>query len=181
MKYLYCLFSSPEPKARKWAYRKARHPCPSPSSAFSNDISLKPWSRFLPNVTYSIYRQEERKILFLFQSDKCGCYGNLYLPLTYNEKNENWHLLLSHCRYFDKTFIEMFLERSSTKHSFLLQPLNLIGYHGNPKAKFAKNFSKINSSEAVWGIKLKLCSIVSNVSLNILYCRYSSTFVAMAT
>ena len=22
-------------------------------------------------------------------------------------KNENWHLLLSHCRYFDKTFTEL--------------------------------------------------------------------------
>ena len=25
-------------------------------------------------------------------------------------KIEKWHLLPSHCRYFDKTFIEMFLE-----------------------------------------------------------------------
>ena len=25
-------------------------------------------------------------------------------------KNENWHLLLSHCRYLDRTFTEMFLE-----------------------------------------------------------------------
>ena len=40
--------------------------------------------------------------------------------------------------------------------TFLLSPLNLIGYHGNQKA---------NSSEAVWGIKIKLCRIVSNISL----------------
>ena len=77
-------------------------------------------------------------------------------------KNENWHLLLSHCRYFDKGFIEMFLEWSSTKRTNLLY---LIGYHGNQKAKFAKTYSKVNFSEAVWGIKLKLCRIVSNNSL----------------
>ena len=29
-------------------------------------------------------------------------------PLTYNGKRENWPLLLSHCRYFDKSFTEMF-------------------------------------------------------------------------
>ena len=53
-------------------------------------------------------------------------------------KNKNWHLLLSHCRYFDKSFTEMYLEWSSTKHTFLLKPLNLFGYHGNQKAKFEK-------------------------------------------
>ena len=26
---------------------------------------------------------------------------------------EKWHLLPSHCRYFNKTFIEVFLEKSS--------------------------------------------------------------------
>ena len=32
------------------------------------------------------------------------CYGNLKFPLTCNGENENWHLLLSYCRYFGKTF-----------------------------------------------------------------------------
>ena len=32
------------------------------------------------------------------------CYGNLKFPLTYNEKSESRSLLLSHCRYFDRTF-----------------------------------------------------------------------------
>ena len=31
---------------------------------------------------------------------------------------------------------------------------------------FSKIYEKINSSEAVWGIKLKLCRIVSNNSLD---------------
>ena len=30
-------------------------------------------------------------------------------------KNENWHLLLFHCRYLDESFLEMFAEWSSTK------------------------------------------------------------------
>ena len=36
------------------------------------------------------------------------CYGNLKLPLNYNGKSENWPLLLSHCKYCDKSFTEMF-------------------------------------------------------------------------
>ena len=48
----------------------------------------------------------------------------------------------------------------------LLLPLNLFGSHGNQKAKFVKKkYKKINSLEAVFGIKLKLCRIVSNSSL----------------
>ena len=47
----------------------------------------------------------------------------------------------------------------------LSKSLNLIGCHGNIKGKFSKKYSKIDSSEAVWGIKLKLCRIVSNNSL----------------
>ena len=61
------------------------------------------------------------------------------------EKNENWQLLLSHCRHFDKSFTEMFLEWFSTK------PLNLVGYHGNQKAKFAKNIKKITPQKLFGG------------------------------
>ena len=57
-------------------------------------------------------------------------------PLTYNGKSENWHLLISHCRYFDKSFSEIFVEWSSAK------PLNLIGCHGNQKVNFWKNIKK---------------------------------------
>ena len=38
------------------------------------------------------------------------CYGNLKFRLTYNGKSERRPLLLSHCKYFDKKFTEMFLE-----------------------------------------------------------------------
>ena len=38
------------------------------------------------------------------------CYGNSKFPYTYNGKSGNWHLFLCYCRYFDKSFTEMFLE-----------------------------------------------------------------------
>ena len=48
----------------------------------------------------------------------------------------------------------------------LSKPLNLIGSHGSRKAKFAKKKNKkIISSEAIRGIKLKLCRKVHNISL----------------
>ena len=50
-----------------------------------------------------------------------GCYGNFKFPLSYNGKSENWDLLLSHCKYFDKSFTEMFVEWLSTKHIILDQ------------------------------------------------------------
>ena len=45
------------------------------------------------------------------------------------------------------------------KFHFLWNFLNLIGCHGNQKAKFGKHIQKINSSEAIWGIKLKLAEM----------------------
>ena len=39
-----------------------------------------------------------------------SCYGNIKFLFTYNWKSENKSLLLSHCRYLDKSFTGMFLE-----------------------------------------------------------------------
>ena len=71
---------------------------------------------------------------------------------------------------------------------FLSKPLNLIGWHGNPKDQFAYNIKKINSSEAIWGMKLKLCRNVHSISFykNIFfffffYCCCICTLVVMAT
>ena len=48
----------------------------------------------------------------------------------------------------------------------LSKPLNLIGYHGNRKDKFAKKKKKkIISSEALRGMKLKLYRNVHNINL----------------
>ena len=68
------LFSSSEPKAHIWAYSIGRHPSSvRPSSVlvfrrqhFQTTSPLKPWSRFSPYFTYSIYRQGERIILLFF-------------------------------------------------------------------------------------------------------------------
>ena len=86
-------------------------------------------------------------------------------PLTCNGKTENWDLLLSYYRYFDKSFTEQY------RTWILSKLLNLIGCYGNRKDKFMKKYSKIISSEAIRGMKLKLCGIVHNISL------YKSVFV----
>ena len=50
--------------------------------------------------------------------------------------------------------------------SFFSNPLSLIGCHGDQKAKLANNIKKSSiSSEAIRGIKLKLCRTVHNISL----------------
>ena len=131
---------------------------------FQRTSPLKPWSRFLPYFTYSIYRQG-------------GTYQIVFCPnrirtlvamATYicrwliMGKNENWHLLLSQCRFFDKTFTEMFLEWSSTKHTFFVVTAKFDWLPWQPKGKICE---KINSSEAVWGIKLNLWRIVSNINI----------------
>ena len=59
-----------------------------------------------------------------------------------------------------------------------------IAESGNIKGKFSKKYSKIFSSEAVRGIKLKLCIHVHDISLCInyvFYCHFPCAFVAMAT
>ena len=41
---------------------------------------------------------------------RCSCvFIAMAAPFTYNGKSENWHLLLSHCKYFDKSLTEKFL------------------------------------------------------------------------
>ena len=51
-----------------------------------------------------------------------------------NRKNENWHLLLVHCRYFDESFLEMFDEWSSTKHILFVQTSQFDWLLWQPKA-----------------------------------------------
>ena len=57
----------------------------------------------------------------------CHCISTLVAMATLNfhrlimGKNENWHLLQFHCRYFDESFLEMFVELSSTKHILFAQ------------------------------------------------------------
>ena len=84
------------------------------------------------------------KNIVLLSFLKCfRCYYNLKLPLTHNGKLENWHLLLSHCGYFDNSFLsEIFLSSPLPNISVLSKPLIFINCHGIRKAKFAKNKNK---------------------------------------
>ena len=109
------------------------------------------WKTCLTRSTRIVSNNSLYKILFLLPLLK-------HFRLTYNGKRENWDLLLSHCRYFDKSFAAMFVEWSSAKHIIL--------GNGNRNVKSAKKiFKNINFSEAIRGIKLKLCRIVYNISL----------------
>ena len=51
------------------------------------------------------------KIMFLLPLLMCFCcYDSLNVPLIYDGKSESKPLLLSHSRYFDKSFTEMLHE-----------------------------------------------------------------------
>ena len=41
--------------------------------------------------------------------------------LIKEKKEENWHLLAFHCRYFHEICLEMFVEWSFSKHIFYVQ------------------------------------------------------------
>ena len=112
--------------------------------------SLKPWSRFLPIFTYSIYKQGEWIIAFLSQSDKnSGCYGH-WLIIEKMKTDVIADILTN-------VLQKCSLSSSLPNIAFLFKPLNLIGCHGNWKVKFVKkNTKKIISSKAIRGIKLKL-------------------------
>ena len=61
-----------------------------------------------------------KKIVF-----HCCCLSILVAVATLNfhrlinGKNESWHLLLFHCRYFDESFLEMFDEWSSLYQTYI--------------------------------------------------------------
>ena len=66
----------------------------------------------------------------------------------------------------------------------LSKSLYSFGCYSNVKGKFSKKYSKIFSSEAVRGMKLKLCIHAYDISLYkvcVFYCPCPTTLVAMAT
>ena len=78
-----------------------------------------------------------------------------------NGKNKNWHLLLFPCRYFDESFLEMFVKWSSTKHIIFVQTSQFDRLSWQPKCSIFEKYSKIDSSEAIWEDKaetLQKCS-----------------------
>ena len=93
-----------------------------------------------------------------------------------------------HC-YLTADILTKFLQKCSVSSPLpnvwiLSKPLYLIGCHGNRNAKSAKKYSKIFSSEAIRGLKLKFCRNDHNISLYknyVFYCRCSYAFVAITT
>ena len=147
------------------------------SKIFSSE-AMGGWSW---NLAYMFYIN-----CFLLLLPMCFfCYGTIKFPKTYNGKSGNWHLFLCYCRYFGKSFTEMFLDDSSTNH------LNFCPNHwlwlvamAIERLNFRKRYSKIFFSEAIRGMKLKLCINVYDISLYIsciFYCYCPRAFVAMAT
>ena len=83
--------------------RNAKFPLKIISSEAIRGIKLK----LCRNVCLiSLYKND---FVYCCWSDMCfHCYGKFKFPFAYNGKMENWPLLLSHCRYFDNRFTEMF-------------------------------------------------------------------------
>ena len=73
-----------------------------------------------------------------------GCYGNFKFPLTFNGKNENWHLLLSHCRFLFFFWKGGGGEGVSKMLIGRLPNINFlfIGCHGKRKTKRSRNILK---------------------------------------
>ena len=93
-----------------------------------------------------------KRLFLLLLLKLFGCYGNLKFPVTYNRKNDNWDLLLSHCRYFDKIFTEMFVEWSATKHIILVQTSQFVVAMATERLNLRKKYlKKVSSSEAILG------------------------------
>ena len=63
-----------------------------------------------------------------------------------------------------KVFWKCLLSSPVPNIYFLSKLLYLIGCHGNQKAQFAKNIKKINFSEAIWRMNVKLCRNVHSIS-----------------
>ena len=67
------------------------------------------------------------------------------------------------------SFTEMFLEQSSTNLMNFVQIADFDWLPWQPKGKFSNKYSKMFFSEAIRGIKLKLCINVHDISLYINY------------
>ena len=157
-----------------------------PDSIFNRRV--KPWSRFLPNFTYSIYRPGEQTIV------SCSNWIRTLVAMA----NYSCHWLVMgkveigiYCCLTADMLIKV-LQKCSLSSLLpniwiLSKPLNLIGCHGNRNIKFAKKYSKIISSEAIRGMKLKLYRnvtemfiILASIKICFYYCCLCA-LVAMAT
>ena len=123
------------------------------------------------------------------------CYGNLFpYTCTYNGKSGNWHLFLVllqiFCRYI---LLQIFWQKfyRNVLGVVLYQPYEFCPNRwfwlvamATERLNFQNKYSKIFFSEAIRGMKLKLCINIYDISLLInyvFYCCCSCVLVAMAT
>ena len=174
------VFNSPELQARRWAYSIARH-------LSSVNIFKQHFLRSHEADSYHISPIASKgrgtnNIIFcpnqirtLIAMATCSCHWLIM------GKNENWHLLLSHCKLFLQNLYR-------NVPWVVLYQAYLFCYNLLRLVTIGKICEKIKKKKinwvAVWVIQLKLCSIVSNISLYkeiAFYCRFSCTLVPMAT
>ena len=152
---------------------------PSVRQQFQTTSPLKPCSRFLQNFTYSIYRPEEWIIsccffclfvfvvFFLFQSDK-----NFGVAMAiYNCHYLKWEKIeLAFIAISLQIFWRIFYR--NVPWEFLYRPYEFCPNRwiwlvamATERLNLRKKYSKIIFSEAIRGMKLKLCRNVHNISL----------------
>ena len=88
----------------------------------------------------------------------------LKFPLAYNGKSENWLLLLSHCRYFDKFYRNVSWVALYQTYCICPNFWNVLVTMATKMLNLRKKYSK-TISEAIRGIKLKFCRNVDNIIL----------------
>ena len=89
-----------------------------------------------------------------------GYFASLRFPLIFNGKSENWHLLLSYCRYLTNFCRNDGWVGHQRQH---FRPILLVAM-ATEMLNLWKKYIKVNSSEAVREIKLKRCRIVYSIS-----------------
>ena len=132
--------SSPEPKTHRWAYSIARHPSSVRRQHFQTTFPLKPWSWLL---LLHIASTGRRNVKLCFCSNQirtlvamatffCLCFimGKLEIGIYCYHTADILTKVLQKCSF------------SSPVPSIriLSKPLNMIGCHGNRKAKFVKKY-----------------------------------------
>ena len=121
-----CLFHSittdPRVHALGWGWRSKFR-----TSSYSSDFEF--FLFFFPSNAFGFFGKAQfRRAMLSCDSSNFllpllkhfGCYGNLKVSI--NLQLEKWKLrFIAHCRYFDKSFTEMFVELSSMKHNILVE------------------------------------------------------------
>ena len=124
-------------------------------------------------------------ILFLLPLLMCfSCYDSLKFPLTFIGKVKVGLYCYLIADILTKVLQRFSLSSPQPNVLILSKLQNWIGCHDNWKNKFVKKYSKIISSEAIRGLKLKICRNAHNISFYrkvLFYYLCSCGFVAMTS